>query len=581
MTAVHDVGATTYVFLSDQVLGNPSTVGGVRYVAKAARVASTTSTCRGRGTVAQRAPSARSSSELEGGEVPEVAVLGNALTSLFNTLQMTQNAYAVRVSMDKSIISRYLRGRRVATEDFIDRLIREVEARRGASIQPEVRRQLTQFRLDALKVTDPATYDLEALRAEMLESERRVSMLVRHQEALHDLLEKRESQIRSVQAELESVRLDATVDLVRAERAEVELRQRVQQYSTERERLGAEIARLKAELSEIVELKDGAERRCVELEAQVRTMEEELAGRLGTSGETQLPLAALKEQLSGLITAGEQREASREVTEAAWGRSIREVAELVGWLTGRGDRSRRDRLIMEVVHARDVEEVAEFGRLLLHPEAGYFPSVLLEETAAVRNPQEIIRLHAVWYDGSTPVTAKGSLLSHLLGSRRDEGEVVEVLSQLNPYDTSTVIILEGIRARLGRDGRCARIVVGLESRGCVNLAAALCGGLFRNFAQLRSLMSGMNDQQCVYFATVMLRAEPIELIVDWLLKEFGRTSDRHAHPVPLDHRVAVFAETLRRSGRFPGARAVLAPSVREPEAYGAYPLINFMRTGLT
>ncbi|MFF8932863.1 hypothetical protein ACF1AO_37060 [Streptomyces longwoodensis] len=521
--------------------------------------------------MAKEVPSARSSSEIEHGEVPEVAVLGNALTSLFNTLEMTQNAYAVRISMDKSIISRYLRGRRVATEDFIDRLVREVEARRGVSIQPEARRQLTRFRLNALKVTDPVTYELEALRAEMLESERKVSMLVRHQEALHDLLEKRESEIRSVQGELEKVRLDSTADLVRAERAEVELRQRVKHHSTECDRLVQEIARLKSELSEITTLKADAEQRCVELEAQVRAMEEALAARPGMSGETQLPLGALKEQLAGLVDAGEQREASREVTEAAWGRSIDEVADLVGWLAERRDHSRRDRLITEVAHVRDVEELAEFGRQIRSPK-GFFPLVLIEETAAVRSPQEIVQLHNAWHTNETPDYIKGSLLASLIRSLRED--VVETLAQLDPNDTSAITILKRTRMRTGHERRCVRIVAELESKGYANLATALCEGAFMRSSKLNYLLSGLEHWQCVHFAIAMQRAEPIEVITQWLLKEFDSPPVYEGDVGALNYRVVVFIDTLRTTGRLSQAQTIVA-AIR-PRRRGASRLLSYL-----
>ncbi|MCT9084270.1 hypothetical protein [Streptomyces fulvoviolaceus] len=507
--------------------------------------------------MAESAPSARSSWELERGEVREVAELGNALTDLFNTLKITQNAYAVRISMDKSIVSRYLRGRKVATQDFIDRLVREVETRRGASVQPEVRNRLTQLRLDALKVTSPATYELEALRAEMVQSERKVQMLVRHQEALHDLLEKRETDVRTVQGELEAVRQDWTADLLRAERAEIVLHERAEQHSTERERLVEEITRFRAELSEIASLKAEAERRCADLEARVRAMEEELATGLGTSGESQLPLALFKEQLARLVEAGEQREASREVAEAAWGRSIGEIAALVAWLSERRDYSRRDRLIAEVAHARDVEELAEFGHLVRNPGKGYLPSVLINETAAVRSPQEVIHLHTEWLDCWSP--RGGSLLKALLRSPRDEGDVVETLSLLDPMDMVALTLLRELRGTPSYDRRYTRIITRLEEIGCEDAATALCENLFwRLSVPLKSLLSGLNDQQCASFTGVLLRSVPIEVITHWLVKDFTHSSGRADDEFQLDHRVAAFIDMVSATGRLPEMRASIA-----------------------
>jgi hypothetical protein len=528
--------------------------------------------------VAGTVPSARSSCELERGEVPEVATLGNALTALFNTLEVSQNAYAVRISMDKSIISRYLRGRRVATQDFIDRLVREVEARRGASVQPEVRSRLTQLRLDALKVIDPATYELEALRAEMVQSERRVQMLVRHQEALHDLLEKRESEVHAVQGELEAVRQDWTADLLRAERAAVELHAGAERHSAERERLVEEIARLKAELSEIASLKAEAERRCADLESRVRAMEEELAAGLGTSGESQLPLAAFKEQLAALVAAGAQREASREVVEAAWGRSIGEIADLVEWLRERRDHSRTDRLITEVVHARTIEELAGFGHLLHRPPDSSLPSVFLHEAAAIRSPQEIVRLHTEWLDYWHPGKIEFvSLLNSLLRSLRDEDDVVETLSLLDPHDTVALALLWRFRGRPNYEPRYARIVARLEHIGCRDVAAALCEDVFRKSSgPLSWLLDAVeDDQQRMLFTAVLLRSVSTETIIGWLVGEFHGLSDRAADDARPDARVAVFVRTLKASDRFSEVWAALT-AAPDPD-FAASPLLRHLR----
>ncbi|MHC3470575.1 hypothetical protein ACYF6T_17890 [Streptomyces sp. 7R007] len=379
----------------------------------------------------EKVPSPRNSSELERGEVPEVAALGNALTALFNTLEVSQNAYAVRISMDKSIVSRYLRGRRVAPQDFIDRLLREVAARRGADVQPEVRAHLTQLRLGALKVCDPAAHELESLRAEMERSQRTVQRLARHQEALHDLLDKKESQVRSLQGELEQLRQDWVADGLGERHRE----------TGERDRLVLEIARLKAELGDVSSLREDAERRCAELERRVGELEEELAGRTDDGSGSRLPLPALQEQLLAHWTAGEHGAAGRELAEAVLGRPVEELVELQWWLDERGDTLRRERLVRDVVHLRTVEEVAEFGHaaetraaqesrancLLVTQDA-----LLAGEICAVMSPQDVAAVHrhwaAHWNGGDSFFTASGTLMRALLSRPGDlDGKVRTLL----------------------------------------------------------------------------------------------------------------------------------------------------------
>lgn len=95
----------------------------------------------------EMARSAASSSATERGETPEVAALGNTLTDLFKTLGVSQEAYAVRVDLHASTVSRFLNGRRLATEDFIDRLIREAEQRLGSPLMAEAKAEVHRQRL--------------------------------------------------------------------------------------------------------------------------------------------------------------------------------------------------------------------------------------------------------------------------------------------------------------------------------------------------------------------------------------------------------------------------------------------------
>ncbi|WP_159046561.1 hypothetical protein [Streptomyces sp. XY413] len=90
--------------------------------------------------------------DVELGAVPEVAALGNTLTDLFNGLGVTQAAYAARIHVDKSAVSRYL------AWQARDQLLRQIE---------ELRSQLA----EALRQRDRAEEHGRQLRARVLSLE--------------------------------------------------------------------------------------------------------------------------------------------------------------------------------------------------------------------------------------------------------------------------------------------------------------------------------------------------------------------------------------------------------------------------
>ncbi|MGY0486120.1 hypothetical protein [Streptomyces sp. WG-D5] len=438
-------------------------------------------------------PSPRSSGEIERGDVAEVVAFGNALTELFNALGISQNAYAVRVHRDKSVVSRYLRGKKVASPDFVDGLIREVERHRHTPLKPEVRVRLDQLRLAAIKATDPAAYELESLRAEMQRSQREVGRLVRQQEALHGLLERREAEIRAVQCELAQVQQDWRDEVVLRVQREDDPVDSVR----DRTSLTDEVAQLRADLQEATELRAHAERRCEDLEQRVREMEEELAAREGDMPGA-LPLAAFQERLVVLWEAGKSQEAGRELSEAAQGRSVAELTELVTWLDERGDSVRRNRLAEEVVHTRTVDVVAAFGSQLMRiktrprdtRERRGTPSALwcaIDGACAAMAPQDLVTLHRIWSPlaKARRPAVQSPVLGNLLNGLRSADVTAEVLDQLGPDDESVVQAVHRMRVTPRFEGMLIALVPRLIARGHVEMAHECCRRLARHSREHR------------------------------------------------------------------------------------------------
>ncbi|MFE1550761.1 hypothetical protein [Streptomyces sp. NPDC058718] len=283
------------------------------------------------------------SSEIERGGVAEVAALGTVLKGLFNRLGIPQAQYAHRVHLDKSAVSRYLAGRRLAPQDFIDRLVREVEEHVGAPLQLEAKEALRGRRLEALRVCNPDEFRLESLRDELARSRRDTERAHRNIEALHALLEKKESEVRHVAEDLTRLRLDWGAERTALTRAQEDLLRQLEQ--------------LRQDLRDAERLREEAERQSRELRDHVLSLEEELSRRR----PEMVPLEALKDQLLSMWDEEDLPQAARDLTEAAWSRPLEEAAELLRWLAER--RESPEIFAADVARLRPLEDV-----LALAPE---------------------------------------------------------------------------------------------------------------------------------------------------------------------------------------------------------------------
>ncbi|MFZ4267957.1 hypothetical protein [Streptomyces arboris] len=375
------------------------------------------------------ARSSANSSKVERGELPEVAALGNTLTDLFNALGISQSAYAVRVSMDKSVVSRYLRGKRIAPQDFIDRLVREVEAHRKAPIKIEAKSNLQRLRMDALKVCDPDAYQLAAMRNEMEKSHRDIQRLTRHQEALHDLIAKKESQVFQLKRELEQMREDWQEDVARLRISDLEHSRGKHQAESDRDTLLGQIQQLKAELCALVQRKQEAESRCEELEQRIVRLEEEVGQTRERVTGINLPLPFLQRQIEEHWEKGRHSEAERELMEAAWERRAEDVCALLIWLMGRSGDDGAKRVLVYFVRTRSVDDVASVGNLLhgrFTNEASAVVSDLYHEVSIARSPEDIAQLQTHWLSHTRQ--SLRSLLASFLTSRRSQEEKMHLIS---------------------------------------------------------------------------------------------------------------------------------------------------------
>ncbi|GAA2598585.1 hypothetical protein GCM10010304_52640 [Streptomyces roseoviolaceus] len=316
------------------------------------------------------------SSEIERGEVPELAELGIMLKDLFNTLGISQRQYAKRISLDPSVVSRAFGGRRMPTKHFIEQLISEVEAERGGSVTPAARDAIRAKWLTALKETDPSEFQLESLRAELARSRRDTERANRNVEALHLLLRQREAQAHDAARDLAQLQLDWSAERAEFAGARGEPSREQASLSASREVLLREIEQLKRDLREAERLRSEAEEHSRELRERVLRLEEELAER-GPAGA--IPLEVFKGQLLRMWEEENFPEASRDLTEAAWSRPLEEVLDLLAWLSQRKDREHVSALVSDVGRLRPARDVLRIAAELLAGASGP-PGAVLGDT---------------------------------------------------------------------------------------------------------------------------------------------------------------------------------------------------------
>ncbi|MFD5454633.1 helix-turn-helix domain-containing protein [Streptomyces olivaceus] len=321
-------------------------------------------------------------SEIEVSLMPEVAALASELTTLFTSLGITQQQYAVRTNFDKSYISRFLNGRRVASIDFIARLIDEVEKHRKTKLTEETTIRLFSLRSSALRAFDPGLHRLESLRAELDRAQRDINRLLLHQEALENLLDRRQKEATDLREELSQLQSDWIADRINREASELLIKGENERLSGERDELRLEIKRLKHELDLTVRQKEQAEARCRELESEVYATETDIALGLDNEGVEE-PAEPIRLTFSRIVNLAESDLilAYREISECTFSRSSSDNAKLFYWLTQETLEGFAKQVASGYARLHDARQVAEF---VLHiEELGFDPHEVLFDTGLI------------------------------------------------------------------------------------------------------------------------------------------------------------------------------------------------------
>ncbi|WP_086859944.1 FxSxx-COOH system tetratricopeptide repeat protein, partial [Streptomyces milbemycinicus] len=212
--------------------------------------------------------------------VPPCAELAAGLRGLFGAVGVSLRVFALRVHCDPGTVSRYLNGTAVAPAEFVDTLLTHAAKATGRPSSPEVIAHVHGLQRRALQATNRSRWELQNLRDQLADADRRRQQAEVRAEALTEALQARKQRI--AEMEIEQRQLAVSMSVERDGRdgrdgrgAEVELlRDERERLRGERDRLKEEVARLQDELHQARRQALEAERRCEELEHQLQAGEE-------------------------------------------------------------------------------------------------------------------------------------------------------------------------------------------------------------------------------------------------------------------------------------------------------------------
>ncbi|MGY0490268.1 FxSxx-COOH system tetratricopeptide repeat protein [Streptomyces sp. WG-D5] len=208
---------------------------------------------------------------------PPCRALAQALRDLFLGLGVPVRRYAVRTHHDPGTVSRYLNGTAVAPAEFVDRLLADAAEALGRPVSVEVTARVTALQRAALRATSTLGYELQLLKDELVDADRRARTAEANVEALRQVLLDKKHRI--AEADAEKQRLAAALSGRQpSEELELEgLRVAHRRLREEHDRLQEETGRLREALEQAQRQAIAAEQRCEELERRMLPAEEALA----------------------------------------------------------------------------------------------------------------------------------------------------------------------------------------------------------------------------------------------------------------------------------------------------------------
>ncbi|GAA1966840.1 hypothetical protein [Catenulispora subtropica] len=201
------------------------------------------------------------------------ALFTRSLRALFGSLDVSQNRYAARVYLDKSVLSRYLNGERIPRWDFVHRLLVESTMKNdGMAPTPAVVKHLRDQYYAALEAGGSPAHKIQLLQEQLADADAQAQRADRREREADQELH--EAERRVAEFEVRVRELEDSVDRERDDHAAA-LVALQGDADAQRSMLLAEIERLTRELEVAQERRREAEARCEELERQLEQASEE------------------------------------------------------------------------------------------------------------------------------------------------------------------------------------------------------------------------------------------------------------------------------------------------------------------
>ncbi|MFF3645266.1 FxSxx-COOH system tetratricopeptide repeat protein [Streptomyces sp. NPDC002564] len=208
---------------------------------------------------------------------PECRELAEALRGVFVGLRVSVRRYAVRTHHDPGTVSRYLNGTAVAPAEFIERLLTDAADAMRRPVSVEVTERVTALQRSALRRTSKLGYELQLLKDQLVDADRRLQSAEANVEALSEVLLGKKHRMAEMDAERQRLHLSFSVQQGKDRRELETLRTAHDRLLAERDRLLEESAHLQQALDQARRQAVEAERRCEALEHQMLAAEESLA----------------------------------------------------------------------------------------------------------------------------------------------------------------------------------------------------------------------------------------------------------------------------------------------------------------
>ncbi|MDT0567033.1 hypothetical protein RM704_05950 [Streptomyces sp. DSM 3412] len=206
---------------------------------------------------------------------PERYELAIALRDLAQRLGVSLSRYAVRVSWDRSTLSRFFSGALVPPADFVEQLLENGDRETGTELTPAAKDVVRKLHRTALRATSPASGALQDLRDQLAGVDRESRHFQQEARLLREVIRRTQEQLDEQQFQLRQLENTGAAERL-AHRIELEQRSDAfEVLRTERDVLRESLARYKAELKKAQHRAHEAELRCAALERQLETAETE------------------------------------------------------------------------------------------------------------------------------------------------------------------------------------------------------------------------------------------------------------------------------------------------------------------